>query len=144
MELVVVMAIIAMLAAVALPRFGSSLTLQKADAAARRITADLTLARRNAMATSTPRTILLTTGANATYELVGMKHPDFQTRAYIVYLADDCYGAELVSYDFGGDKELVFDMYGVPDTGARLALRVGDSVRRIDVDADTGVTRWTE
>jgi hypothetical protein len=44
----------------------------------------------------------------------------------------------LVSYDFGGDLELVFDIYGVPDSAAKLSIRAGPHECGITIDAQTG------
>ena len=137
-ELKLVVAIIGVLSAIAIPRFGNSIALRSVDGAARRIAADLELARRRAMTTSTHQTFRLLEAADPGYTLVGLPHPDHPTQPYVVSFAQDCYGVERVSYNFGGDLELVFDMYGVPDSAGQLVIRAGAQQRTITIDAQTG------
>ncbi len=134
-ELVLVIAIIGVLSAIAVPRFGNSIALHSVDGAARRIAADLKLARRQAMMTSTSQTFR--TDA-AGYSLIGMPHLDHPNQEYRVQLDQDCHGAAWVSVNVGGDQDLVFNMYGVPDSAATLIIQVGDETRTITVAAETG------
>jgi prepilin-type N-terminal cleavage/methylation domain-containing protein len=138
LEISIVLAIIGVLAAIAVPRFGNSITKQSADGAARRIAADLELARRTAINKSTAQTFRLLDGSAPGYTLVGLPHRDRPTETYSVSFAHDCYGAARVSYNFGGDLDLIFDMYGVPDSAAQLVVRVGAQQRTIVVDAQSG------
>ncbi|MFH0980184.1 MAG: prepilin-type N-terminal cleavage/methylation domain-containing protein [Planctomycetota bacterium] len=137
-ELALVIAIIAILSAVAIPRFANSITLQSVDGAARRIAADFELARGHAMTASVSQTVRLHGGSDPGYTLVSLQHPDHPLQPYTVSLAKDCNGAERVSYDFGGDLELVYDMYGVPDSAGQFLIRVGAHYRTITVDVQTG------
>jgi|CXWL01.1.fsa_nt_gi prepilin-type N-terminal cleavage/methylation domain-containing protein len=141
-ELFCVVVIIGILSAMAVPRFGNSIALHSADAAARRIAADIELARRHALTTSTSQTVRLQSGKLANYTLVGVPHPNHPRQPYTVSLAKDCYGVGLESYDVGGDLELVFDMYGVPDSAGQLVIRIGAHTRTIAIDAKTGRTMF--
>jgi prepilin-type N-terminal cleavage/methylation domain-containing protein len=134
-ELALVIAIIGVLSAVAIPRLGNSIALYSVEGAARRIAADLKLARRHAMMTSTSQTFR-TEGTG--YSLIGMSHLDHPNQEYRVNLDQDCHGAAWVSVDVGGDQDLVFNMYGVPDSAAKLIIRVGDYKRTITVAGETG------
>jgi type II secretory pathway pseudopilin PulG len=137
-----VLAIIAFLATIAAPRITNAVTRQRADAMARRIAADLQYARQRATTTSQSQTVQFV-GVTA-YRIVGMPHPDHPGQEYTVNLADDPYGAEGVSADFGGDNELIFDIYGLPDSGGEAVIRVGNHARTITVDAETGEASVSE
>lgn len=135
MELFLVLAILGVISAIAIPRFGGSMALHRLDAAARRIAADVRLARTRAMTTSTNQTLRID---GAGYTLVGMPDPDHPSQEYRVLLAEACHGVAWIYIDAGGDSDLVFNMYGAPDSAATLRIRLGDTLRTIVVAADTG------
>jgi prepilin-type N-terminal cleavage/methylation domain-containing protein len=137
-ELLIVAAIISVLAALAAPRYGNSVARYRADGAARRIEADFELARNHAMTTSATVEVRFTGGANASYALVGLTHPDSAASPYVVSLTGDLYGAALISADFDGDSSVFFDMYGRPDSGGSVVISVAGYARTIVVDAETG------
>ncbi len=137
-ELASVVVIIAIISAVAIPRFGNSIALRRVEGAALRIAADLELARQHAMTASTDQEVRFLGGKNPGYTLVGLTHPDHPDQEYAVSQADDLNEAEGVSIDFGGDLVLIFDMYGKPDSGGTVEIRVGDHYRTITLDAETG------
>lgn len=136
-EVVCVVVIIGTLAAIAAPRFSNSLALQHVEAAARRLVVDLTLAQRQAKSSNASQTVRFDPAAGK-YSLVGMPHPDHPAREYGVSLQEEPYSATLVSADFDGDQEIIFDVFGVPDSGGSVVIRAGNHVRTIVVDADTG------
>ena len=136
-ELVIVVMIIAIMAGIAMPRFSSALARQRVDAAAKRIVVDLALAQQQARTSSASQNVTFNAAAG-TYLLVGMPHPDHSGLDYEVSLTDEPYGAIIVSADFNGDVEIIFDIYGVPDSGGSVVLQVGGHVRTVAVDADTG------
>ncbi len=134
-ELVLVIAIIGVVSAVVVPRFVNSINRRSVEGAARRLAADLKLARRQAMATSASQTF----HADGTgYSLIGMHHLDHPDRAYRVELGRDCDGTAWVSVDIGGNPDLIFDMYGVPNSAATFVIRAGGCSRTITVDQSTG------
>lgn len=138
LELVLVVAIVAIMAAMAIPRVGSSIAIQNANGAARRISADFELARRRAVTTSLPQTVRIVDTGDKGYALIGMNHPDHPSQPYVVSLSRDCFGVGLVSYDLGGDLDLTFDMYGIPDSAGQVVIAAGTVQRVISIDADTG------
>ncbi len=139
-EVVLVMAILALLAGIAVPRYGNFIARQHVEAAARRITVDLALAQRRARSTSTSQTVYFNVAGDS-YSLVGMPHPDHSSLEYRVLLTEAPYGTRVVSADFGGDQEIIFDVFGIPDSGGSVVIRVGDHVRTITVDASMGIAR---
>ncbi len=76
----------------------------------------------------------------------GILHPhlDHPNQEYRVQLDQDCHGAAWVSVDVGGDQDLIFNMYGVPDSAATLTIRVGNHTRTITVAAETGAVEILE
>ena len=139
-EVVTVAAIIAVLAGIAIPRVSSMLARQRIDAAARRIVVDLALAQRQAKTSSTNQTVRFFVAQGA-YELAGMPHPDHPGMEYKVHLTDEPYGATVVSADFDGDGDIEFDIHGVPDSGGSVDIQVGNHVRTISVNPNTGKAR---
>lgn len=139
-EVVIVLVIVGMLAAIAVPRLSSSIALQRVEAAARRIVVDLAFAQRRAKSSNVAQMVRFDTATNE-YVFVGMPHPDAPARDYGVSLQEDPYGATLASVDFSGqgsNNEIIFDVFGVPDSGGSVVISVGSRVRTITVDADTG------
>ena len=132
-----VFVVMATLVSMAAPRFSNSIALQRVEAAARRIVVDLALAQRHARSSNASQTVRFTTGTHE-YSLIGMPHPDHPSLEYKVLLSEDPYGASIVSADFGGDPDIIFDVFGVPDSGGSVVIQVGNHVRTVTVDAVTG------
>ncbi len=136
-ELVCVVVIIGMFAVIAVPRFSSSIALHRVESAARRIVVDLALAQRQAKSANVAQTVSFNPALD-NYALLGMPHPDYPAREYGTSLQEEPYGATIVSADFGGDLNIIFDVFGVPDSGGSVVISVGPRVRTIVVDAETG------
>lgn len=134
-----VVAIIAIVSAVAVPRLSAALARQGLDAAVRRIGTDMAYARRRAQTTSAGVTVTFDAAAS-TYALVGIADMDDPAAAYTVDLSTSPYGVQLLTADFGGDATIVFDGFGVPDTGGLIVIGIGSEVRTLSVDAATGMT----
>lgn len=136
-ELIAVIVIVATLAVISVPRFSNSLALQRVEAAARRIIVDLAFAQRHAKSSNVAQTVRFDP-VSGEYSLVGMPHPDHPSLEYKVFLKEEPYGVVLVSADFGSEQEIIFDIYGMPDSGGSVVIRVGSQLRTIVVDADSG------
>ena len=136
-EVAFVVVIIGILAAIAAPRFSNSITLQRVDAAARRVQVDLSLARRSAKVSTTSQTVSFDVATNS-YRLVGMTDPDRSATEYKVSLFQEPYSTTIVSADFGGDAEIIFDGWGAPDSGGSVVVQAGSHQKTINVDPDTG------
>jgi hypothetical protein len=130
-----IMAIIAALAGMAIPRFANALAHKRASSAARRVVADLERVRYRAMHASAPQTL---TFAGNTYSIAAMTDPDRPTQTYEVDLGADPYGATIFAVDFGGDAEVKFDIYGKPDSGGTVVVGVDQWQHSITLDANTG------
>ncbi|KPK79718.1 MAG: hypothetical protein AMJ81_12895 [Phycisphaerae bacterium SM23_33] len=136
-ELVVVLGIIAVVVAIAAPRYADSIARHRADLVARRIVADLDLARAKAYASSTTVTVKFDVQADTVW-LVGMPSMDRAASEYVVRLAEPPYHARLVYADFGGSPALSFDGYGVASSGGCLVVQVGQVRRTLNLDPGTG------
>ncbi len=122
------MTLLAIVGSIAMPRYTASLTRHRAEGAARRVAADLAYARRQARFTSSSKTI--------TFDLATHKYSGSLT---VVALGEDPYGAIIVSADFGGDAEIVFDGFGKPASGGTVVIQVGDRLKTITLDGDSGM-----
>ena len=136
-EVILALAIVAILAGIALPRFGGAITRQRADGLARRIVADLKLAQRHAKRTGVNQTCSFDIADNS-YTLEGMPDPDHAASVYSVRLSDEPYCGTLHSFDLDIDDKIIFDMYGLPDSAGLIVIRIGEEYRTITVDPDTG------
>lgn len=134
-ELLVVLMIMAILAAIAAPRYAATAQRRRFQSAAQRIHADVALARESARATSSARTLRFSTAANA-YELLG-SNALRGGRSGNVQLNQAPYNATLTYADFEGASDLVFDGYGRIVTGGELRLQVGNMQGRLAFPAET-------
>lgn len=137
MEVVMVMAIIGMMAAVAAPRYANSVARYRVDLAAKRIAADMALAQQRAQIVSGSRAVAFAVSTSS-YQLPGV--PDLKKPAidYSVKLEQGPYRAQIISANFGGDAEVVFNGYGVPDSGGSIVISSGSVQRTITLNATTG------
>jgi type II secretory pathway pseudopilin PulG len=137
LEIVLVLAIVGVLAAVAAPRYAQAGARYRADLAARRIRADLCLAQSQARAASAPRSVSFLPGP-AQYQLLGVLSPDGVAGDYTVALSAEPYRAELVSASFNGSLQVVFNGWGLPDAGGTVVVRAGSEQRTVVLDGGTG------
>lgn len=146
-ELVIVVLILGIMAAVAAPRYRDSLSRFRVEATAKRVASDLQYARRIAKTSGAEQSVEFTPNADQ-YELVGVSHPDHPDSGYVVDLSKTGYPATLALVDFDGNTDVTFDMYGRPFTGSPLApitsgtiiVQSGPEQRVIVIDPTTGKT----
>ena len=136
-EVITVTAIIGILAAVAIPRFAGAMANHRLEMAATRIVADLSLVQRQARTTSTSQKIEFDL-LEGLYYLPTAKDIDHPGSVYVIKLSEEPYQATLLSADFGGDPEIIFDGYGIPDSDGSVVIQVAGQQRMITVDAETG------
>lgn len=142
-ELLCALTVVVVLAAVAMPRYTTSLAHFRLDAAARRIQADLTWTRERARSASAPRSITFDPG-NHRYTLDGVTDPDNPLSPYLVRLGDAPYHVELGSADFGGGPRLTFNGFGVPASSGTVVVRSGRFARIISLDGVSAAAAVTE
>ena len=139
-ELTVVVLIIGIITAVAAPRFAEAMVRYRADAAAKRVAADLNFARRIAKTSGKSQAVTFSLITNS-YGLPGVTDLNHSSRTYSVDLTETGYPATLVSVSFGKsgmDTMVTFDRYGRPDAGGSVVVQSGSEQRTINLDAMTG------
>ncbi len=132
-ELALVLTIIGILSAIAVPRYAGFVISQRADAAARRITTDLAMAQQRARVTSQSQNTEFDV-VNDKYKLPGVPDPDNAGNDYVVNLTKEPYQAAIVSADFEGNTYLIIDGYGVAKSSGTIVIQVGNYQRTITVD----------
>jgi prepilin-type N-terminal cleavage/methylation domain-containing protein len=148
-EIMMVLAIMAVLGAIAAPRVSGSLTKQRAAAAAKRVASDLEFARASAMAGSTSRKVVFSP-ARGVYVVPDVASPlDRSPAPYRVRVGDSPYQAGIAAVSFGDDSstklvsvfdndtisQVVFDGFGVPDTTGWITVRCGAHLYKVTLDA---------
>lgn len=137
-EVVIVLTIMAILSAIAIPRFANAIQAGAVDLAARRLAADLRLAQANAIRTVTQKSVTLDTATNS-YTLVGMTLPDHPSKAYTIKLGDPPYeGAKIESVNFGGPTTLAFDRFGGPSVTGTVVISLRDRQKTVRIGAGAG------
>ena len=99
--------------------------------------ADLALARNRACTSGARRTVTFRP-ADDEYRIPGVSDLKNPSADYVVKLSGSPYDCDLVSADFGGDTAVVFDGYGVPDSGGQVVIRAGEYQKIIVLDAGSG------
>jgi hypothetical protein len=136
--------IMAIVAAMAAPRYSQAIARYRLESAAGRVAADLEYARALARSTSTSLKVDFSAPANG-YTLVGAKSLDDPAADYAVRLSGDPYGVTLDRARFGTDPDedarqphVTFDLFGVPNSGGRVVLRHAGLRKVVRLDALTG------
>lgn len=136
-ELVLVVAVIGILSAIAMPRYSASIHNFRAASAARRIAADVAMAQAQARAASTSRTLSFDT-INSRYGITGIKGLDGAAN-YTVNLREPPYQCALSGLALtNSGTAIVFDGYGAPSTGGTLVVTAGNSSRTVTINAASG------
>lgn len=134
-ELVMVLAIIAVLSAIAVPRFGDATQRRRLEAAEKRILADIDHARELARARSAPVTMAFDS-VNDVYAIASARNPLTRvTTHYTVELGDAPYRIDLGIINLGGDSLLIHDGFGQPDSGGTIQISSGGLSTTITIDA---------
>ena len=139
-ELVLVLAIGAVLAAIAAPKYAAATNRYRVDGAARRLAADLSLARATAKATSGNCSVAFRATPNS-YGIPTLAASDGRGGVYSVQLGAEPYNVSIASIVFSDgldDDILTFDGYGVPDSGITIVIGARGWARTVAVAASTG------
>lgn len=127
-ELVVVLMILGVLAAVAVPRYGTSQVRYRVEAATSRIATDIERARNEARATSSGRIFVL-------IDRTGYAFGPPAQPSHSVDLTQEPYGVRTTRGDLASSP-IAFDAFGRADKASWFAVGVGEEWRRLDVDTD--------
>jgi len=134
---VVVLVVIGIMGAIAMPKYASAINRYRADAAARRIAADLNFARALAIATSTTTSISFNCNAS-TYQIASATDPD-HGGTFSVTLSNDPYLSGFASTAaVNGLFTVSFNGYGMPTSTPSIVVTSSDSSRTVTVNADIG------
>ena len=136
-ELVLVLCIIATLAAIAAPRYAASVARYRVQVAAWRIETDLAFAQRRARVCGCSQAVVFSAATNE-YQLPGVPDLDNPASNYTVRLSEEPYAVKLLAVDFGGDQQVIFDGWGMPDSGGSVTLGAGSMQKTVVLDAETG------
>ncbi|MCP4591635.1 MAG: prepilin-type N-terminal cleavage/methylation domain-containing protein [bacterium] len=136
MEVVTVMVIVAVLAAVAIPRYANALVNRRLDSAVLRIAADLKLAERRARTTSSSQSVVFDVAAH-TYTLTGVTDLDRSAEEYAVDLAEPPYEVEILYAKFESGTQITFDGYGQASGDGKIVLKVGNDFKLVVFTAAT-------
>lgn len=136
-EMLLVLVLIGMVSSLVVPRYANVIAQQQVDATARRIIMDLERARTDARFSSTAREVNFFPVDNY-YVIPNTPDPDHpMTTEYRVDVDQEPYLANLVSAQFGGDANVLFDGYGEPDSGGTVVVQVGKYLRTITFNGGT-------
>ncbi|MBN1509954.1 MAG: prepilin-type N-terminal cleavage/methylation domain-containing protein [Sedimentisphaerales bacterium] len=136
LEVVLTTAIIAICAAVAIPRYARAVGRYQADLAARRVAADLRQAQSYAKMTSASCTVTFTV-ATSQYQLASVAPLDGKSGTYTVDLTLPPYRAKIVSTTLT-NAQVVFTGWGAPDRTGAVVVASGSEQRTVSVDSQTG------
>ena len=139
-ELVVVLLVIGILAAVTTPRVADAMSSARIRATARLVVADISYAQHQARVQGAEKTIEFYPASDS-YLLVGVADMNDSGQPYQVDLTSEPYEATLASAAFGSDgtvTKITFNRFGRPDFGGSLIVAVGSEQRTVVVDAVSG------
>lgn len=140
-ELAIVVAIIGVMAALAVPRFAQASDRYRARLAADRIARDIAHTRARAMSLGASQTISFSE-AQASYTIVGMNNPD-GTGSYTVLLNAPPYHCARVKPDFAGADSLTFNGYGVASSAGTVTVKSASTTCIVTVGAGAGLATVT-
>lgn len=141
-ELVIVLAIFAITAAIAVPRYQHAASRYRALTAARRLAADIDNLRQTAITKSLTH-LLRAPAAGTRYQTVDKSSGWAGGSVTTINLGIEPYLAAFTTVDLGADGELVFDGFGNPDGPATFTLTSGNAAARVTVTDKSGITTVT-
>jgi type IV fimbrial biogenesis protein FimT len=138
-EVAIVVAIIGVLGAVAMPQYALALARYRVAMAEQRVLADLALAQAVAKTSSAGQSVVFNIAGN-NYQLTGYAGPlgGPAQSTYTVNLAADPYDSTLVSANFNSTAQLTYDRFGQPVSGGSIVVEVGSYQKTITVDPNSG------
>jgi Tfp pilus assembly protein FimT len=136
-ELAMILFILSLLVAIGAPRYAGATNTYRVNMAAKKVAADLAMARNDAWIRGVHRTVTFTPSANQ-YQLTGVTDMNKANADTVVRLSDSPYNATLGSASFGGQPSVVFDGYGVPNAGGQIVISSGTFQKTVVVDGTNG------
>lgn len=136
-ELSIVVLILAVMAAIAAPRYSAALGNYRVNAAAGRVAGDLRYIRQYARKISQPQTVTFNATTN-TYTAATMTDVTRRGTGYTVNLLASDYLADITSVSFGAGS-VTFDIYGQPSVTGTVVVASGGLQRTIELDGGGNV-----
>jgi Tfp pilus assembly protein FimT len=134
-----VIATIAILAAIGIPRYADAIHRYRVDMAAKRVVADFALARASARASGAGQVVAFTADG---YSMAGLAAPDGRAGSYVVRLSDEPYKCTVTSAAFGSGlpaaTSVRFTRYGTPEAGGTVVVAAGGYSWTVALDPVTG------
>lgn len=130
-DLAVTVAVLAVVAAIALPRFGSASARYKLEAAASRAVSDLALVSAHASAQGERRTVVYDTSRDE-YSMIGIDSRGGSASRW-VDLGGEPFTANLVTADFESQPRLDISGHGLAESDGLIVVAVGRRAKRITV-----------
>ncbi|MDZ4755205.1 MAG: hypothetical protein SGJ11_12025 [Phycisphaerae bacterium] len=138
-EVLMTLAIVALLAGIAVPRFGRLSDRACVDAAARRLMHELGSIRDRAVMTGKPATVVFELNGG-TVEVKGLAGAGTSWSSGTFDLEASPYRVTFKEVGFD-DETVMFDGYGLANDTGKLVLKRGDHERAILLER-SGVARW--
>lgn len=141
-ELVIVVAILAAVSGIVIPRFTTSAAHYRVTLAADKLAADIAWAQSRARGSSAGRKVQFVSGSR--YQVAGETMSAWNAGVYEVALKASPWDVTVLSPNFGGRGVIEFDGYGRPTAGGTVKLSAGGgATRTITVFAETGAVNVT-
>ena len=138
LEMSLVLLLLTLLTAMAVPRYASSANNYKVSLAARKVAADLGRARADAWSRGVHRTVTFNTAA-LQYTLTSVADMNNSTVANtVVSLNSSPYSLSQLAASFGGQSSVIFDGYGMPNSGGTVTVTSGTLSQTVTVNGTTG------
>lgn len=135
-ELVIVLAIMSVLSAIAIPRYANSIANYRVQLAADKIAADFAWARVRARTSSQGRSIVFRVSADG-YAVTNETMGNGSTTPYTLMLSDEPYLARITRNTLTNAR-LDIDAFGELSAGGEVRVNVGGRIRSIMFDPSLG------
>ncbi len=130
----IVVLVMGILAAAAVPRFVDSLQFHRVESAARHLKADLEHLRQTARLTSRVQTMSF---LGLTYSVAGadVRNLDHPGETYSADLAAPPYNIDIATVNFNNGTSVSFDAYGMPSAAGSVLLQAGTHQCTVELNA---------
>ncbi len=138
-ELLIVLAIIATVAAIAVPKFGHALSDYRGESASSWLESEIIRVREEARATTSDLRMAFQAGTGVVV-VSRVEDDDSLTEIRRFDLSRDPINTTILAASFGGSPFVEFDEWGRPNTWGSVAFRKGDTIWVVNVAENSGVT----
>jgi prepilin-type N-terminal cleavage/methylation domain-containing protein len=136
-ELTLVIATIAVLSAIAIPKYAQAVNRYRVDLAAKRVVADFAMARAAARASGAGQVVDFSTPANG-YTLTGLRAADGRSGHYVVRLDAEPFKVTISEVAFGDPaspaQSVRFTRYGTPEVSGGVVVSSGGYQKAVLLD----------